>query len=80
MGRKKKINPRQELAKEINTLVNSMKGRSRALPEEVKKMFDLYNKWYKTKEQDYNCDLCTIRIYAKLEKISKDYEQGKRIR
>lgn len=80
MAAKKKIDPRKELGKEINEFVTSLKGRSKASREEIKKMFDLYNKWYTTKETNYSCDLCAIRIYSKLEKISKDYESGKRIR
>lgn len=80
MARPKKVDPKKLLAEEIAVFVKSMIGKARANQTEVNQMFALYNKWYGTMEQNYNCDLCAIRIYTKLEKIAKDYETGKRIR
>lgn len=71
---------KKDLVVEIYNFVMSMKGKSKGTPDEIKAMFALYNKYYGTAERDYHCDLCAIRIFSKLDKIAKNYVDGKRIR
>lgn len=68
---------KENITDKICGFVESMRGKARANKEELKKMFDLYNEYYGTKEQDIHCDLCAIRIFSKLEKIAKNNEKGK---
>ena len=75
MGRKKK-----EIAKDIFHLLKTLKGKSKTTKDKANKMFKLYNEYYKANENNYSCDLCVIRVYSKLKKISENYEQGKRIK
>ena len=76
----KQIDDKKELVVEIHNFVMSMNGKSKGTAEEIKMMFSLYNKYYGTNEREYHCDLCAIRIFSKLNKITKNYVDGKRIR
>jgi hypothetical protein len=77
MAKKKviELDPKLILQQEINTFIKSMKGKSRISRDEAKHMFSLFNSYYHKNETNYGCDLCAIRIYKQLEKISKEYEQ-----
>lgn len=72
-SKEKKKDPEKEakelLINEIIKFVDSMKGKSRTTSEETKHMFALYNNYYNASENSYNCSLCAIRIFTKLEKI-----------
>ena len=54
---------------EIKDFVSSMKGKTRATPEEVNKMFELYNKKFRQNETNYNCELCVMRVFNRLKKV-----------
>lgn len=71
---------KKELTERIVTFVKNMKGKGKLTHDEAVYMFNLYNEYYGTVERDYSCDLCAIRIYSKLEKISKSYGETKRAR
>lgn len=68
------VKGKDKLMEEICSFVNKMKGKSIASNEEIREMFGLYNRHYKTTETNYSCELCVIRIFTKLEKIKKNYE------
>ena len=71
---------KKEIAKDIYSFLKTLRGRSKTTKDKVIKMFNLYNEYYKTNENNYSCDLCVIRVYSKLKKISENYEQGKRFK
>ena len=56
----------QTLNHEITNFIASMAGKSRASYEEIKVMYDLYNRKYNKQETNYSCDVCAMRIYQKL--------------
>jgi hypothetical protein len=70
---KKTDTSKTELKQEIVKFVYSMRGKARANNIDLKKMFGLYNEYFRASETRMNCDLCAIRIFSKLEKVAKEY-------
>ena len=52
--------------------VKSMEGKSLMTPSEIRYMFSLYDILYHTITTDFNCELCIIRSFAFLKKLTKN--------
>ena len=57
------------LIEQIKSFILSCKGKTRLTMDEKKHLYGLYNQYYRTHEDNYNCDLCCIRIFCRLEKL-----------
>lgn len=57
---------------EAKKFVDSMVGKARMEHHQVVKMFELYNILYRSAEHDYDCEICVIRIYNDLRRLTKD--------
>ena len=74
-----KILDRQtELILEFIEFNKKFVGRSRMTHDEAVKLFTIYNEYYNQDEKNYSCDLCTIRVYSRLNKVAEAYLKAHR--
>ena len=58
------------------TYIASIRDKRRYSPQEVKDMFDLYNRLHGTKDKPTTCGRCIARKHSALLKIYKDNKNG----
>lgn len=70
--KEEKVMDSKELLKaEIKSFLSSIRGKVSLPHEQIKKMYDLHNQYYGTKENDYTCSICAARVYKALKNIFK---------
>lgn len=65
---------RERLINDIIIFVDSMKGKTRGTPTEIRYMFSLYNNFYKRHESP-NCAICIGNVFNKLKGVHKKYSK-----
>lgn len=64
---------REKLIIDIIKLMGELRGKTKGTPQEIKKMFELYNNFYKRSETPA-CSICIGNVHAKMMSIYKKYK------
>lgn len=70
---KPELTIRERLVIEIVSFMASIKGKTKGTPQEINKMFELYNNYYKRSESP-GCSICIGNVHAKMMDIYKKYK------
>ena len=65
---------KEKLIIDIVKFMESIKGRTKGTPQEIKIMFDLYNNYYKRSETPV-CSICVGNVHAKMLAIYKKFKK-----
>jgi hypothetical protein len=70
----RKIEDIPAFRKEIDDLLEQLKGKATANKDQVNKMFDLHNQWFTShKEKGKSCGTCRARVYQKLQNLQNHF-------
>ena len=63
------IKPVENTKQDLIDFIDSMKYKTRATPEDIKKMYAIYKKYTGRIESNLTCDACVIKIFTILKKL-----------